>query len=351
MNVAIRDEAMAPQSPPSKQPLLAIEELTIEVGPRQNRARVVEDLSLVVAEGEVLGLAGESGSGKTMTALSIAGLAPRGAQLSGSIRFRGEELIGASPTRLRMIRGREIGLVFQDATASLHPSKRVGSQVAEVIRVHEHASREVAWQRSLEMLDIAGIPNARERARQYPHELSGGLQQRVAIAIALAGRPSLLIADEPTTALDTTVQAQVMDRLERLQAEFGLAVLFISHDLALISEFCEHVVIMYSGQVVEDGAIDDVFRAPEHPYTELLLGAVLGAGGPSGPDRSAGPAAPEQWSGNPTSEGCRFARRCPYAIDACVASMPPLDARSRDGFVRCIRHQDLHLDGVSGHDG
>ena len=265
------------------QPLLAIEDLTIEVGPRHNRSIVVEGLSLVVAEGEVLGLAGESGSGKTMTALSIAGLAPRGAELSGSIRFRGEELLGASPGRLRMLRGREIGFVFQDATASLHPSKRVGAQVAEVVKVHEHASRHVAWQRSLEMLEIAGIPNPAERAKQYPYELSGGLQQRVAVAIALAGRPSLLIADEPTTALDTTVQAQMMDRLEQLQAEFGLAVLFISHDLALISEFCEHVVIMYSGQVVEDGAIDEVFRAPEHPYTELLLGSVLGGGRLTGP--------------------------------------------------------------------
>jgi oligopeptide/dipeptide ABC transporter ATP-binding protein len=351
VSVAMPAEVTAANSPSSKQPLLAIEDLTIEVGPRQNRARVVEGLSLVVAEGEVLGLAGESGSGKTMTALSIAGLAPRGAKLSGSIRFRGEELLGASRTRLRMIRGREIGFVFQDATASLHPSKRVGYQVAEVIKVHEHVSRHVAWERSLELLDIAGIPNPKDRARQYPHELSGGLQQRVAIAIALAGRPSLLIADEPTTALDTTVQAQVMDRLEQLQAEFGLAVLFISHDLALISEFCEHVVIMYSGQVVEDGVIDDVFRAPEHPYTELLLRAVLGAGVQSGPGPSQGSGVPEQWGGAATEDGCRFARRCPYAIDACVAAMPPLESRRVDGVVRCIRHHDLRLTGVSDQDG
>jgi peptide/nickel transport system ATP-binding protein len=330
----------------SGQPLLAIEDLTIEVGPRHSRAKVVEGLSLVVADGEVLGLAGESGSGKTMTALSIAGLAPRGATLSGSIRFRGEELLGASRNRLRLLRGREIGFVFQDATASLHPSKRVGSQVAEVIRIHEHLSRKAAWERSLEMLDIAGIPNAKERARQYPHELSGGLQQRVAIAIALAGRPSLLIADEPTTALDTTVQAQVMDRLERLQSEFGLAVLFISHDLALISEFCEHVVIMYAGQVVEDGQINDVFHAPEHPYTEVLLSAVLGEGVAASPEATA-PADPVRWGAQVTTDGCRFAVRCPYAINSCVAGMPPLEPRSRDGLVRCIRHGELHLTGAS----
>jgi peptide/nickel transport system ATP-binding protein len=324
------------------EPLLAIENLTIEVGPRNSRARVVEGLSLVVAEGEVLGLAGESGSGKTMTALSIVGLAPRGAKLTGSIRFRGEELIGASRTRLRLIRGRGIGFVFQDATASLHPSKRVGNQVAEVIRVHDQLSRQSARQRSLEMLDIAGIPNAKERAKQYPHELSGGLQQRVAIAIALAGRPSLLIADEPTTALDTTVQAQVMDRLERLQAEFGLAVLFISHDLALISEFCERVVIMYSGQVVEDGEIHDVFLAPEHPYTELLVGAVLGAGAALPPQPQG---RPDRWGGL-SPDACRFANRCPYVIEACVDAMPPLVSRDGDGSVRCIRHAELHLAGV-----
>jgi oligopeptide/dipeptide ABC transporter ATP-binding protein len=351
MNVAVQDEAMTMGSPKAKPPLLAIEDLTVEVGPRNNRSRVVEGLSLVVAEGEVLGLAGESGSGKTMTALSIAGLLPRGAKWSGSIRFRGEELLGASRSRLRLIRGREIGFVFQDATASLHPSKRVGNQVAEVIRVHEHVSRHAAWERSLEMLDIAGIPNPKERARQYPHEMSGGLQQRVAIAVALAGHPSLLIADEPTTALDTTVQAQVMDRLERLQAEFGLAVLFISHDLALISEFCEHVVIMYSGQVVEDGANDEVFPAPEHPYTELLLSAVLGAGVQSESGRSSGRGGLEQWGGQQTGDGCRFARRCPYAVDACVAAMPALESRRGDGLVRCIRHQDLHLAGVSKQDG
>jgi ABC-type dipeptide/oligopeptide/nickel transport system ATPase component len=407
------------------QPLLAIEDLTIEVGPRHNRSIVVEDLSLVVAEGEVLGLAGESGSGKTMTALSIAGLAPRGAEVSGSIRFRGEELLGASPGRLRMLRGREIGFVFQDATASLHPSKRVGAQVAEVVKVHEHASRHVAWQRSLEMLEIAGIPNPAERAKQYPYELSGGLQQRVAVAIALAGRPSLLIADEPTTALDTTVQAQMMDRLEQLQAEFGLAVLFISHDLALISEFCERVVIMYSSQVVEDGAIDEVFPAPEHPYTELLLGSVLGGerltgpravqgarasawgtdgpvvggvsavapahpgpapmvgmplgpgapnegatqtnggsgwravstgpprlgpdeqrAGSEGPTESAGPGQSVHRTTTPTTEGCRFAPRCPYAIEPCEAATPPLEPRHGAGHVRCIRHEDLALTGV-----
>ncbi len=332
-----RAEALRADSTP---PLLAIEDLTVEVGPPDSRAKVVEGLSLVIAEGEVLGLAGESGSGKTMTALSIAGLVPRGAKLSGSIRYRGEELLGASPTQLRLLRGREIGFVFQDATASLHPSKRVGSQVAEVVRVHEHVSRKAAWERALEMLDIAGIPNAKERARQYPHELSGGLQQRVAIAIALAGRPSLLIADEPTTALDTTVQAQVMDRLEQLQAEFGLAVLFISHDLALISEFCEHVVIMYAGQVVEDGEIGEVFRLPEHPYTEVLLGAVLG-------ERAMGPSEAGQTSTRVTPDGCRFAGRCAYAIESCVMATPPLESRDHHGFVRCIRHGELHLTGAT----
>jgi oligopeptide/dipeptide ABC transporter ATP-binding protein len=332
----------------SDQPLLAVEQLSVEIGPAHNRARVVDGISFEVAEGEVLGLAGESGSGKTMTALSIAGLAPRGAVLSGSVRFRGEELVGASDKRLRAIRGRQIGYVFQDATASLHPSKRVGAQVAEVIRAHERVNHKAAWQRAVEMLDVAGIPKSRERARQYPHELSGGLQQRVGIAIALAGHPALLIADEPTTALDTTVQAQVMNRLAELQAEFGLSVVFISHDLALISEICERVVIMFAGQEVEDGPIGAVFAAPEHPYTEVLLSAVLGVGTPR-PQ----PSRPTlgSWGAAATTDGCRFADRCPYAADACVSAEPPLGQRSHAGMVRCVRHDELQLAGVAREDG
>ncbi len=328
----------------SESPLLAIDDLCVELGPAHNRVRVVDGISFSVAEGEVLGLAGESGSGKTMTALSIAGLVPPGAVLSGSIRFRGEELVGASDKRLRMIRGRQVGYVFQDATASLHPSKRVGSQVAEVVRAHARVGRQAAWQRAVEMLDIAGIPKPRERARQYPHELSGGLQQRVAIAVALAGDPALLIADEPTTALDTTVQAQVMERLSQLQAEFGLSVLFISHDLALISEICERVVIMYAGQEVEDGPIGAVFASPEHPYTELLMGAVLGGDAPRPPLAGT---APPAGAAQVTTGGCRFTPRCPYAVDACVAAEPGLEPRRGGGMVRCIRHAELDLSGVA----
>jgi oligopeptide/dipeptide ABC transporter ATP-binding protein len=199
------------------------------------------------------------------------------------------------------------------------------------------------------MMDIAGIPKSRERARQYPHELSGGLQQRVGIAVALAGNPALLIADEPTTALDTTVQAQVMERLVELRAELGLSVLFISHDLALISEICERVVIMFAGEEVEDGPIGAVFAAPEHPYTELLVSAVLEAGTPR--QQQARPVVPSSWGTRPTTDGCRFADRCPYAVDVCVSAPPPLEPRSRAGMVRCIRHGELRLTGVAREDG
>ena len=321
-------------------PLLVVEKLSIELGPPGKRARVVDEISFVINEGEVLSLAGESGSGKTMTALAIVGLLPQGATVTGSIRFCGQELVNCSATQIRTVRGGGVGIIFQEPMTSLHPSKRVGTQVAEVFKVQEGSRRKRAWSQAVEMLEMAGIPHAAERAHQYPHELSGGLQQRVAIAIALAGHPSLIIADEPTTALDTTVQAQVMERLRVLREELNVAVLFISHDLAIISELSDRIAVMYSGRVIEEGLIHDIYTRPEHPYTEMLLSAVLGDGVLKEPKPAATSVRPGQ--------GCAFYPRCPHGIEACIESQPPPEHRLTDGSVRCIRHTDLNLSGVHG---
>jgi len=324
-------------SPAPAPPLLSIRDLRTVFATAAGPARAVDGLSLDVHPGETLGIVGESGSGKSAAALSILRLIrPPGRIEPGSaIAFDGIDLVTCDTASLRAIRGRRIGMVFQEPMTALNPVFTVGDQVAEVIRVHEPTARRAAWARAVDMLRAVGIPGAAERAHQYPHELSGGTRQRVMLAMALVLRPALLIADEPTTALDVTVQAQILALLTELQAQMALAVLLITHDLAIIATIASRVVVMYGGQAVEEALVDDLFSAAHHPYTEGLLRAIPrpdadgGRGGRlavipgSVPPATAWPA------------GCRFHDRCPFAWDRCRVEMPPLYALSATHASRC----------------
>ena len=234
----------------------------------------VRDLSFSIATGESLGLVGESGSGKSVTSLAIMRLLPPQARIGGTIRFAGEDLLPAIPERMRQLRGRAISMIFQEPMTALNPLMRVGDQVAEAILAHDNVSGKEAWTRAVAALDEVAIPNAASRARDYPHQLSGGLRQRVMIAMAIANRPQLLIADEPTTALDVTVQAQILELLARLREKFGLSMLFISHDLGVVSQVVDRIAVMYRGQVVESGSARQIFTAAAHEYTRGLLKAI-----------------------------------------------------------------------------
>jgi peptide/nickel transport system ATP-binding protein len=244
---------------------------------------VVRDASLTIHRGEMLGLVGESGSGKTLTALSVLRLVPPGARLAGSIRLDGEDLLALPEPALRRIRGGRVGMIFQEPMTALNPVYTIGFQVAEAVRAHGRVSRRQALAEAVRLLDLVALPDARRRLGDYPHQLSGGQRQRVMIAMALACRPDLLLADEPTTALDVTLQAQILELLERLRRDLGLAVLLITHDLGVVAETCDRVVVMHAGQVVEEADVDTLFRAPAHPYTRGLLAAVPRLGAPPAP--------------------------------------------------------------------
>jgi peptide/nickel transport system ATP-binding protein len=320
-------------------PLLDVRSLSVRFRTPSGLVSAVDDVSFSVAEGEIVGIAGESGSGKTVTALSIMRLLPRTrTRVSGRVDFRGRDLLTMSLGDLRKVRGRRIAMVFQEPMTSLHPAWRAGEQIAEVIRAHEGLPRDEAWARTIDMLDLVGIPDPGRRARQYPHELSGGMQQRVMIAMALACGPALLIADEPTTALDVTIQAQIVELIRELHHRLGMAVIFVSHDLALLANLCDRVVVMYGGQVVEDASVGDVFSLPKHPYTEaLMLSSVE-------PEQKGMllPTIPGSPEASHTLSGCRFAPRCVYVEDACRAEVIPFsDLGSR--AVRCRRQDKLTL--------
>jgi peptide/nickel transport system ATP-binding protein len=326
-------------------PLLEVEHLAVEYPTGKGWVRVVDDATFSVGVGETVGLVGESGSGKSVSSLAILGLvgAQHGRIPSGSIRFDGHELVGASAKAMADVRGKGIGMVFQQALRSLNPAFRVGDQIAETIRRNENVSRREASGRAVELLDRVHIPKAAERARNYPHEFSGGMCQRAMIAMAIACKPRLLIADEPTTALDVTVQSHILDLLRELQADTGVSVLFISHDLAVIAEMCERVAVMYAGQVVEQAATSDLFRSPQHPYTQGLVDAI--------PRRGQGrlaaiPGNVPHVTALPT--GCRFHPRCPHAVAVvCDAEPPALIELDRNRATRCVRYDEIVLGGIT----
>jgi oligopeptide/dipeptide ABC transporter ATP-binding protein len=323
------------------QPLLAVDELSLWLPTERGEVQILDEVSLTVAPGEMVGLAGESGSGKTMLALTILRLLGTGrARLSGRVIFEDRDLLALSPREMQRVRGNDIGMVFQEPMSSLHPAWAVGEQIAEGIRAHEKVTRAAARDRAVEMLDLVGIPAPAERARQYPFQLSGGMQQRVMMAIALACRPRLLIADEPTTALDVTIQAQIVELVEQLRQELDMAVVFVTHDLGLLAGLAERLVIMYGGQVVEAAPTADQFRSPGHPYTQALM---LAAPHPDlkGRRLPSIPGAPPRPDRLPT--GCRFHPRCAHATAACAETPVPIELVSPTHEVRCLRYGELDL--------
>jgi oligopeptide/dipeptide ABC transporter ATP-binding protein len=317
-------------------PLLEVRELAVEFTSGTDTVRAVDHVSFQVEAGERVGLVGESGCGKSATALALLGLLPSrvGRILPGSsVRYRGEELVGMSPRALARIRGREVGMVFQDPATALNPLMRVGDQVAEGLRLHRGMSRSEAMRRAMDALAEVGIPDPSRRVRAWPHELSGGMRQRVALAMALAPEPRLLLADEPTTALDVTIQAQVLELLEELTLRREMALLLISHDLGVVAERCRRVLVMYGGQVMEEGPTHRIFTSPRHPYTRGLLGSLPGV---HHADRRLRPIPGMVPSRGAWPSGCRFHTRCPHAGPRCRAETPPLfPLVDAEGASRC----------------
>ena len=305
----------------------------------------VDDLSFDVCAGEVLGIVGESGSGKSVTALSILGLLPDppGRIASGSIRFDGRELVGLSKKELRTLRGPSIGMIFQEPMTSLNPVFRIGEQIVETIRAHESVSKTEARKRAVGLLDRVGIAMAQRRLDDYPHQLSGGMRQRVMIAIALACSPRLLLADEPTTALDVTIQAQLLDLLRDIQRDTGMAVVIITHNMGVIAEFADRVLVMYAGRIAEQGSVDAVFSAPKHPYTLGLLGSTPSLERDE-PRLTTIPGVLPQLSD--VMPGCRFAPRCARRTDQCMAAKPPLFDAAPGHGAACF-HWDAQAAGVA----
>jgi peptide/nickel transport system ATP-binding protein len=315
--------------------LLRVEHLVTEFATDGGVLRAVDDVSFEIPAGGTIGIVGESGCGKSVTSLSILRLIQRpGKVASGKIVFEGRDLLALSEKEMRAIRGREIAMVFQEPMSSLNPVYTVGEQIAESIILHQKKSKREALARAVELLALVGIPSPAERVSAYPHQLSGGMRQRVMIAMALACDPKLLIADEPTTALDVTIQAQILELLADLRKKTGMAVMLITHDLGLVAEFAEHVVVMYAGRVVESAPVKDLFRKPQHPYTRGLLRSV-----PSYSDNARKPRLPTIPGVVPDLRklppGCRFRDRCDVAIDRCASEEPTLDARADGRLVRC----------------
>ena len=331
-------------------PLLEVRDLRTEFAMAGGNAVVaVDGVSFSVEAGETLAIVGESGSGKSVTALSIMRLLPArvGRIAAGSIRLRGRELTTLPDDEMRAVRGRHIGMIFQEPMTSLNPVHTVGAQIAEVVRCHEGLSHDQADAHAIEMLALVGIPEPKRRAGNYPHELSGGMRQRVMIAMALACRPSVLIADEPTTALDVTIQAQILDLMEDLQAKLGMALVFITHDLGVVAQIADRVMVMYASQVVEAGPVSEIFAAPRMPYTAGLLGSIPRLGRSlRGRRLNAIPGHVPTLAQLPA--GCRFSTRCGHVEPRCVATSPGLEPASPSHDVRCLRWHELQLgDGAS----
>ena len=300
--------------------------------------QAVDGVDLYVDEGETLGVVGESGCGKSVTAFTIMGLVPipPARIVAGEILWRGRDLLKLSPAQMRSIRAKEIAMVFQEPMTSLNPVYTVGEQIAEVVRLHEKLGRRSAMDRATEMLDLVRIPNPKRRVSDYPHQFSGGMRQRVMIAMALSCNPKLLIADEPTTALDVTIQAQILDLLGDLKSKMGMAVMLITHAMGVIAETAQRVVVMYAGKIIEEASVEDLFRAPRHPYTQGLIRSI-----PRIDTAAVQKQRLEAIAGvvpsllNPPP-GCRFAPRCPYAMPKCIAAIPPLREVSPGHKMACV---------------
>jgi oligopeptide/dipeptide ABC transporter ATP-binding protein len=318
------------------EPLLAVDDLRVRFATEDGVVRAVDGVSFDLHPGEILGIVGESGCGKSVTAQTMMGLTRSpNSSISGTVRFRGKDLVTASDEDMQAIRGREISMVFQDPMTSLNPVYKVGSQIVEQIQAHRDIDDEEGTRRAAELLASVGIPNAEKRVNDYPYEFSGGMRQRAMIAMALSLEPRILIADEPTTALDVTIQAQILRLIQQLNAERDLSVVLITHDLGVIAEVADRVLVMYAGQIVEQGTLDQIFYDPQHPYTWGLMGSLTRLDQPPPERLPQILGAPPSLLAPPT--GCRFQPRCPHAFEKC-AETPELEVRmpSSEGHAdRC----------------
>lgn len=320
-----------------RSPLLSVRDLSVSLAIRGGAIPLLDGVSFEVAQGEVLGIVGESGCGKSLTALSVMRLLPRVATVTdGRMLFQGRDILQRSESEMRTIRGNDIAMIFQEPMTSLNPVFTAGEQIIEAIIYHERTTRAAARKRAIEILDVVGIPSPERRIDDYPHQMSGGMLQRVMIAMALAMKPKLLIADEPTTALDVTVQAQILELLRKLQADTGMSVIIITHDLGVIADFAERVMVMYAGRLIEESNTIDLFERPLHPYTEGLLRSIPHID--EDVDRlhtiEGTVPSPGAWP-----EGCRFYPRCPHAIAPCKLAIPELVECSPNRRAACIRHE------------
>jgi peptide/nickel transport system ATP-binding protein len=318
-------------------PLLEVRDLHVHFVTDDGIVKAVDGVSYTVESGQAMGIVGESGSGKSVSSLTVMGLTrSRNSRITGEVLFEGRDLLKASDEEMRHIRGNEIAMIFQDPLSSLHPFYKVGDQLVEAIRIHNDVSKAAALDRAVEMLALVGIPEPRKRAESYPHEFSGGMRQRAMIAMALSNEPKLLIADEPTTALDVTVQAQILELIERLQRELDTAVVMITHDLGVVAEMAHDIAVMYAGEIVEYADKETIFAAPEHPYTWGLLKSIPRLDSP--PDEDLIPISGRPPSLINTPSGCYFHPRCPYVRERHKQVHPPLDAAGEGDrhLVRCL---------------
>jgi len=338
----ISEEQTAP-SPP--RPLLSIEDLSVEFHTLEGTHKAVREVSYTVGEGESVGVVGESGSGKSVTALSVMGLIPNppGRTTGGKVLFGGRDLLKLSQDELNQVRGNEIAMIFQEPMTSLNPIHTCGKQIMEPLLLHKHCSKAEAHAKALEMMRLVGIPIPEQRMKEYPHQLSGGMRQRVMIAMALVCQPRLLIADEPTTALDVTIQAQIMELMKRLRREIHSSIIMITHDLGVIAEMCDRVVVMYAGQVMEIAGIRELFAHPYHPYTEGLIRSIPTITREKKKLYSIDGTVPNPFAMPP---GCSFAPRCRYAKEVCRRQCPALQDLGDGRAARCWCWQDTGCAGL-----
>lgn len=325
----------------TSKPLVSVKDLSVEFATEHGWQRVINNVSLEVQAGKILGVVGESGSGKSVTSLAMMRLLPKqGSRIAGgSIEIDGANIQALGEHELSAMRGNRMAMIFQEPMTSLNPAFTIGEQIAETVRRHKGISAKDAWKRAVQSLDEVGIPNAAGRARRYPHEFSGGMRQRAMIAMAISCQPRVLIADEPTTALDVTIQAQILTLLRRMCEDHGLAMMFITHNMGVVADLCDDVAVMYAGEIIEQADIYDIFAKPRHPYTEGLLRAVPKLQGRSELASIPGKT-PAPWEMPP---GCRFQPRCPYAVDECAAGQLPLRQITKDRTSRCLRAEELDL--------
>lgn len=323
----------------SYKPLLDIHELSVEFNTSEGTVYAINELSYSLEAGETLGIVGESGSGKSVSSLGIMKLIPNppGKIVKGKIFYDGKDLVGISEKEMREIRGNEISMIFQEPMTSLNPIITCGKQIAESLILHRGMKKKEAMKHAIEMMEKVGIANPEQRAHEYPHQMSGGMKQRVMIAMALACHPKILICDEPTTALDVTIQAQILDLIRQLNKETGTSVIMITHDLGVVSELCERVIVMYTGRIVEEASSEDIFKKPLHPYTMGLIDAIPKITKERGPLKTI-----KGVVANPMEKftGCTFYPRCPYAKDICKQKEPPLINVEKKHRVKCWNYSE-----------